>query len=240
MVLTAAFALGAPGLSHAQLVTSRDLTSGVKFPSEHIAAPDPASCPKPDATMTNGSKAEPASPHGLELVILSVSPRVLSIGKNFVTTLRLKNIGTEPVLVPALMDGDRALHANPENNQEEYEVADITLALKTGAGSVPVFLSSSGALFADPQDPASHISLAPGAWMEIKTPASVTCGMQHCVGGVDPDPHAALTAWWYQRTLGHTVKGCSENHSSTTIAEVYSAPFTIAVGTPVRAMNEFK
>lgn len=237
MAALAAYSLPA---AYAQLVASRDLTSGVKFPAEEVSAPDSMACPKVDATMTNGTNAAPVGSKGLELSILAVVPQRLAIGKNFVATLRLKNIGSAAILVPGLIDGPRAVRRSPANDEEEYEVADVTLALKTGRAGVPVFLTSSGALFADPQNPDTHVSLAAGAWMEIKTPASVTCGMQDCVGGVDPDPHAALTAWWYQRTLAHTVKGCSENHSSAAIAEVYSSAFKIAVGSPSQARNKSK
>src|SRR5947199_8587506 len=84
----------------AQLVASRDLTSGWRVPSEHIAVPE--TCDKPRSLMTNNdeAKADPTKNKDLELTIVETTPAKLEIGNDFNATVRLKNVGTTTVLVP--------------------------------------------------------------------------------------------------------------------------------------------
>jgi hypothetical protein len=71
-----------------------------------------------------------------------------------------------------------------------------------------------------------------GNWIDIKLHARVECGLENCVGNLQPDDKAALTAWWYQRVLTHRVSGCEETHGSYTVREVDSSPFTVVVKNP--------
>jgi hypothetical protein len=95
--------------------------------------------------------------------------------------------------------------------------------------SIPVFLSSGGALFADPEDHSSYLSLAPRNWLELKLNATVECGVDECPGEIRPDDQAVLTAWWYERVLIHRVSGCEETHGSLKVRELDSMPFTVVV-----------
>src|SRR5205823_11171192 len=110
-----------------------------------------------------------------------------------------------------------------------YEVGDVSFRLTTGQSRMPIFLRSGGALFANPDDKTSYVSLAPGNWLDLKLNAAVECGTAECLGEIQPDDRAALTAWWYQRVLTHKVSGCDENHGSFTVREVDSAPLNIVV-----------
>jgi hypothetical protein len=84
----------------------------------------------------------------------------------------------------------------------------------------------------DPDDKSSYLSLEPGNWLEIKLHARVECGLENCMGEIQPDNKAVLTAWWYQRVLTHRVSGCDETHGSFTVRELDSAPFTVTVKSP--------
>jgi hypothetical protein len=167
------------------------------------------------------------------VTIVATSPAKLEIGGDFDSTVRLKNVGTKPVLVPSATDGERVLHTSADRSEEKYEVGDISFRLMTGKRrGVPFYLDSTGALFANPDDKSSYISLPVGNWLDIKLHARVECGLEDCGGDLEPDDKAALTAWWYQRVLTHRVSGCEETHGSYAVREVDSAPFTVVVENP--------
>jgi hypothetical protein len=167
------------------------------------------------------------------LTIVDTSPAKLEIGNDFNASVRLKNIGTTAVLVPSAPDGEGVLRPSADGTEEKYEVGDISFRLTTGKQhGIPVYLNSAGALFADPDDKSSYLSLKPGTWLEIKLHARVECGMEDCMGDIQPDNKAVLTAWWYQRVLSHRVSGCDETHQSVKVRELDSAPFTIEVKSP--------
>ncbi|MGH9516985.1 MAG: hypothetical protein ACRD3P_15050 [Terriglobales bacterium] len=222
----------------AQLVASRDLTTGWRVPSEHIAIPE--TCDKPRASVIDGdqAKAGTVTAKNLELTIVDTSPAKLEIGNDFNATVRLKNIGTTPVLVPSVADGEQVLRSVANAHEEKYEVADISFRLTTGMPhSIPIYLNTAGALFANPDDKASYLALQPGKWLEIKLHARVECGMENCMGEIQPDSKATLSAWWYQRVLSHRVTGCEDTHGSFTVRELDSSPFTVEVTEPTPKMS---
>jgi hypothetical protein len=222
----------------AQMVASRDLTLGWRVPSEHIAVPQ--TCDKPRSSMIDGeqAKASTVKAKDLELTIVEISPAKLEIGNDFNASVRLKNIGTASVLVPSDSDGERVLRPSADATEEKYEVGDISFRLTTGKpNGIPTYLNSAGALFANPDDKASYVSLEPGKWLDIKLHARVECGMENCMGEIQPDNKAVLTAWWYQRVLSHKVTGCEETHGSFTVRELDSSPFTVEVTSPTPKMS---
>lgn len=222
----------------AQQVASRDLTSGWRIPSEHIAVPE--TCDKPRSSVIDGDRAKAGTTKAkdLELTIVETSPPKLEIGNDFNATVRLKNVATTPVLVPSIADGEQVLRSSSGATEEKYEVGDISFRLTTGKPrAIPIYLNSAGALFANPDDKASYLSLEPGKWLEIKLHARVECGMESCLGEIQPDSKAKLTAWWYQRVLSHRVTGCDESHGSLTVRELDSAPFTVEVTEPTPKMS---
>jgi hypothetical protein len=190
--------------------------------------------------MTNGdqAKADPAKTKDLELTIVETSPARLEIGNDFNATVRLKNVGTTTVMVPSIADGEKVLRSAADATEEKYEVGDISFRLTPAKPhGIPIYLNSAGALFANPDDKASYLALEPGKWLEIKLHARMECGMENCLGEIQPDSKAVLTAWWYQRVLSHKVNGCDETHGSLTVRELDSAPFTVEVTDPAPKMS---
>ena len=57
----------------AQLVASRDLTSGWRVPSEHIAIPE--TCDKPRSSVINGDQAKARTVHRINLLLVAESDR---------------------------------------------------------------------------------------------------------------------------------------------------------------------
>jgi hypothetical protein len=219
--------------AQAQMVAFRDLTAGWRVPPERIATPDEQTCPQLNSTLSNGEVPDPAkqsAADGLQLEIVSVSPQHLTVGRDFTATVRLKNTDTKDVLIPSVADGEKLTQVSGDAAEEKYEVGDISFRLATGKKrAVPIFLNSAGALFANPDDKNTYVSLAPGNWMDIKLKATVECGLQSCDATIHPDEHAALTAWWYQRVLTHRVQGCNENHGSLKVRTLDSPPLDVRV-----------
>ncbi len=222
----------------AQMTASRDLTSGWRVPSEHVSIPE--TCEKPRSSVIDGdqAKAGAAKAKDLELTIVGTTPAKLEIGNDFNASVRLKNVSTAAVLVPSIADGEQVVHSSANASEEKYEVGDISFRLATGKPhGIPIYLNSAGALFANPDDKASYVALEPGKWLEIKLHARVECGMENCMGEIQPDSKAVLTAWWYQRVLSHKVTGCEETHGSVTVRELDSSPFTVEVTGPTPKMS---
>jgi hypothetical protein len=236
------FLLAAPSLSFAQQTGYRDLTLSWRAPDDHIPSPSMTSCPSPKATISHGAVVNgvpiesrtPDPPDKVELTITEIVPGKLQIGQSFTATVRVKNMGSSTLKIPWQPDGEQATRASQDGTEEQYEVADVTFRLVTaGHKNSPTLLTSEGALFANPSDPMTYIEIAPNRWVDIKLSGTVECGLERCLGEIEPDDHAVLTAWWYQRLLTHRVKDCAEDHGSYEVRELNSQPFPVAIhGTP--------
>ena len=241
IIVSGALSLLMPA-SWGQLVASRDVTSGWSVPPEHVPGPPQDTCPKVNYSVSPADKTKKVSPvegERVELEIVQISPRQLTIGEEFTATVRLKNAGASTVLVPSTADGAKlsgnAGTGGNDPSEEKYEVADVSFRLATGKDHrTPIFLSSTGALFADPNDKSTYVTLAPGNWLEIKLKGVVECGAAKCLAALQADSNGVLTAWWYQRVLTHKVSGCDENHGSIDVREVDSAPFPVVVHNSVK------
>jgi hypothetical protein len=239
MSLTSLLAVCLVNFCPAQQVGSRDLTLSWQAPNDHLPSPLSAACPTVNSTISPGAQTqEPAAKaiddKALEFTIAEVDPPELHIGDDFTATVRLKNIGSAEILVPWQPDGERVVRVSPDGKEEMYEVADVTFRLKTGARHrAPMFLESAGALFAHPDDEASYVKLDPGRWVDVKLKGVLTCGLPECPDTAVPDEHAVMTAWWYQRILTHKVEGCSEDHGSSVVRQLDSAPRSVVVLAPV-------
>jgi hypothetical protein len=218
-----------PAALSAQMAAFRDLTLGWRVPSQHLSIPQ--SCNSPSYSISDGEEVPQAK--DLELTIVAVSPAKLEIGGDFDATVRLKNTAQAPILVPSNPDGERVVRTSGDGTEEKYEVGDVSFRLSTGKGhGLPVYLDSAGALFADPDDKSSYLSLAPGRWLEMKLHARVECGLSNCMGEIHPDNQATLNAWWYQRVLNHQINGCKESNGTVKVRELDSVPFTVVVEEP--------
>lgn len=226
-------AIGSAASCPAQQVGVRDLTTSWRAPDDHIPPPSPTTCPNVKRTISNGDHAQTSpSPQSdkLGLTITEIFPPKLRVGEDFTVLVRLKNIGPGKILIPWQPDGEQVAHVSADGTEEKYEVADVSFRLASGGKkSVAIPLQSEGALFAQPDDPAAYLAIAPGRWVDIKLKATVACGLDDCRSDVQADDHAVLTAWWYQRVLTHKVKDCNEDHGVHKIREVDSAPLPVVV-----------
>src|SRR5215469_18985094 len=76
--------------SWGQLVASRDVTSGWSVPPEHVPGPPQDACPKVNYSVSPADKTKKVSPaegERVELAIVQISPRQLTIGEEFTATV---------------------------------------------------------------------------------------------------------------------------------------------------------
>lgn len=214
----------------AQQAGTRDLTTAWRAPDDHVPAPSSASCENVHSTLSNGDQTQATSAEKIELAIADISPARLRVGEDFVATVRLKNVGTGKITIPWQPDGEQVTRVSSDGTEEKYEVADVSFRISaSGKKTLAIPLQTEGALFAQPGDPAAYLQIDPGQWVDIKLKATVACGLDDCRSDVQPDDHAVLTAWWYQRVLTHRVKNCTEDHGVTKVREVDSAPRIVVV-----------
>jgi hypothetical protein len=239
-VLLACFALAT--CAAAQMAGSRDLTAAWRAPRERVPAPRAEDCEHINSSITgpatDAANSRDSAGEGLALEIVGLAPVELQIGKDFIATVRLKNGGRKPVSIPWTMDGEQVERVSPDGGEEQYEVADISFRLESSHERLPIFLDSEGALFAQPENHESYLALEPGAWVELRVKASVNCGLENCLGTIQPDDRAVLSAWWYQRVLSHRVSGCEEKHGSHMVRQLDSAPFPVVVRAPREALRD--
>jgi hypothetical protein len=219
--------------AQAQMAAFLDLTQGSRVPSEHLSVSQ--TCEKPNSSIAEmpaqaGGESESKA---LQLTIVEILPAKLEIGNDFTATVRLKNTGDAALLLPEIPDGERVLRTSTDRTEEKYDVGDVSFRLLTGKHTgIPVILDSAGALFADPEDKSSYLTLAPGKWLDIRLHGRVECGLENCAADIHADDAGVLTAWWYERVLSHRVSGCNETHGSSKVREVDSAPFKVVVRNP--------
>lgn len=227
--------------SFAQSAGFKDLVATPSQPpQDHLARPGKDVCPLMNTGIAdNGAGPKPDSARtpdpGVELAIATVSPAVLHIGELFTAVLRVKNVGSDPVLLPWETNGESVTRTSAGGEQESYEAVDIALRLKSGTHQLaPVWLRTAGALFGHPELKSSYIALQPGQWVDIKLKGTVACSDEGLpCGKLVADKHGALTAWWYQRQLTHRIHGCDEDFGNSVVRELESKPFEVAVTRPV-------
>ena len=233
--------LGGVGL--AQQAGFKDLTSvQSRVPAEHVPGPPLGACPTVKTHVQNGALTPALGAEkqdAVEFTIDSVSP--LHIGGNFTATVRLKNIGTQPLLIPWETDGERVTRVSEDGQKESYQATDIALILKS-PGQRPAWLDASAVLFAHPEVKASYLEVPPGQWAEIKINGKLACGEEELpCGKIAPEKNATLTAWWYERELTHQVHDCNEDHGNFVIREMDAKPLPVTVSaTPAEKKSKEK
>ena len=217
-----------------QSAGTKDLTlDSPQPPSDHLPRPSTEACPQVNTGISDGSSGRTAKTvsSDLELSIPKVTPPVLHMGEVFTAIVRVKNVSTNEISLPWEANGESVARVGNGADQEEYEAVDIALRLKSGTNQkAPVWLNTSGALFAHPEVQSTYVVLKPSEWVDVKLRGKVECGHEGLpCGKIVPDKRATLSAWWYQRQLIHSIHGCDENYGNSVIRELESKPQQVAV-----------
>ena len=199
----------------AQLVATKDLTSSPAKPATPTEAPtttSPASGEQErDCFIDHRDGAVVREVREkIRLEIVSADPRLVYDKAPILVTVRLKNEGDQPVLVPW-----RTVHVEPvrigPNYETDYEQATIRVKLgtqeKRGQGT---HLKGGAVLEAVPDKYDQHIQLLPGQWVEVKFSAFVECLYDTDWGcpGFKADQRAQLVAHWDEWLFTQQGQGC--------------------------------
>jgi hypothetical protein len=144
-------------------------------------------------------------------------------------TVRLKNLNVyAPAEFPWEISPVVPIQTDPNDPAVKYEAATIWVWMATPKSSKGIAsLRGEVNFWAQPNNPAHHLKLRPGEWVDIKLSVGVICDSIHeevCTHYLNSDP-MHLSAWWYERELTHARKGCIVTDSAYTSREFESSPF---------------
>jgi len=165
----------------------------------------------------------------LRLEVVSADPRLIYDKAAMVVTVRLKNEGDQPVLVPW-----QTVHVQPSkvapNDETSYENATIRVTLRTqekrGGGA---FLKGGAVLEAVPDNYDQHVELLPGQWIELRFRALVECLYNTDWGcpAFKADQHGQLVAHWSEWLFTQKGDGCKAVTGAYTSRKLDSDPLEI-------------
>jgi hypothetical protein len=203
----------------AQLVATKDLTDTASVPT---AAPTSAELPsvtrRPDNTeeqdcvlgIRDGVIVQ-ETPEKVHFEIVSVDPRLVYDGTTMTITVRLKNIGNLPILVPWQTNHVEP-DTDPNSGDTSYESATILLTFGTLEDRRNYsYMKGEATLAAAPSNRAQHLELLSGQWADVKFKATLACASKEtwACKRFHADEHAQLTAHWWEWLFTHEEKGCS-------------------------------
>jgi hypothetical protein len=165
----------------------------------------------------------------LDLSIVNAQPERRDDQPRLTITVRLKNLNVYvPAEIPWEISPVVPVQADPHDPAVSYEAASMWIWMKLPKPSREIASLPGGVSFwAQPGNPAHHLKLHPGEWVDIKFSVGVICDSIHaqvCTHFLNGDA-VQLTAWWYERDLTHVRKGCVVTDNAYTSREFESSPF---------------
>ena len=203
----------------AQSVATKDLTEIAVVPSEQSSRSNTKS---QDPEVADSKQKDCAfgirdgvivreTPEKLQLDIVSAEPRLVYDKTAIMVTVRLKNVGDQPVLIPwetSQVESD----IDPKTGATNNESASIHLTF----GTLPdrknySYLKGEASLVAAPSRREQHIELLSGQWVDVKFKATLQCDSTEswACKSFHADEHAQLTAHWSEWLFTHEEDGCS-------------------------------
>ena len=202
----------------AQLVATKDLTDTGSVPTALPTLPEllsdtrtPDNPEKQDCFfgMAHGVIVRDV-PEKLHLEIVSADPRLVYDGTAMMITVRLKNVGDLPVLVP-WQTNQVEPDIDPKTGDTSYESATIHLTFGTLEDRQHyTYLKGEATLAAAPSNRAQHLELLAGQWVDLKFKAALECHSKEtwACKQFHADEHAQLTAHWWEWLFTREEKGC--------------------------------
>jgi hypothetical protein len=169
-------------------------------------------------------------PERVQLELVSVDPPLVYDGTTIIATVRLKNIGDQPILVPWTTPPVEP-DTDPKTGAKSWERATIHLTLGIREDRRrSSYLKGEANLTAAPSNRPQQVELLSGQWVDVKFEAAVECYSPEswACQPLPADGHAQLTAHWWESLSTHEEEGCSvwSGHYESRMAE--SAPFPIS------------
>ncbi|MBZ5548262.1 MAG: hypothetical protein LAO22_09990 [Acidobacteriia bacterium] len=237
LLLCVAWVLFASQCATAQLVATKDLTDTASVPT---APPTSAELPSTIGTPDNPEKQdcffEVANgvivrdvPEKLRLEIVGVDPRLVYDGTAMMITVRVKNIGDLPVLVP-WQTNQVEPDTDPKSGDTSYESATIHLTFGTLEDRKHcTYLKGEATLAAAPSNRAQHLELLSGQWADVKFKAAIQCASKEtwACKRFHADEHAQLTAHWWEWLFTREEKGCGGMRGAYKSRTLESSPLEV-------------
>jgi len=151
------------------------------------------------------------TPEKLQLNIVSSEPRLVYDQTPMTITVRLKNVGDQPVLVP-WETHQVEFDIDPETGDTSYESATIHLTFGNLEDRKDFsYLKGEATLVAAPSRREQHIELLSGQWVDVKFKATLECASKESWSckPFHADEHAQLAAHWWEWLFTYEEKGCS-------------------------------
>jgi hypothetical protein len=214
-----------------QLVATRDLTSSPLKPqskkgdASHAVGKD--DCQDFRVGIRDGI-AKKDIPDELRLDIISVEPKLFYDSSTIVVTVRLKNAGTQPFLVPWDTPPVKP-DTDPKTGIESQETARIGLKLAKDDHLKFRILKTESNLAATPSNRVQHVALRTGEWIDIKFKATIECSPEEswACHTLPPDGQTHLLADWSEELSTHDERGCNTWSGHYKLNRVVSPPFDI-------------
>jgi hypothetical protein len=218
LLLATAFSLACH--ASAQLVATKDLTKSAPTiaSTEETQPPSPPpgkqnadKCSDNYAIGTRDGAISKDVPEKVQLEIVNVDPNLVYDGTTIFVTVRLKNVGDQPIFVPWETPPVKP-DTDPKTGTASWESVYLSLTMDTREDRHrSSILKAEANLAATPSDRAQHIPLLPGRWVDVKFRATVECYSSES-WACQPLPsagHAQLTARWSEELSTHQEDGCS-------------------------------
>ena len=217
-----------------QQVASRDLTTFTRAPASvpqnPAAAAQEKNCPSGIIATIADGVIIPEKKENLKLTLVGVIPSPIQVAGDITATIRLENKGNSVVQVPWTKDEERIRDLPQEEKDKGYEFASISLELRTGSNrNLTSVLKAEAQLFAHPDEPWSHLEIAPGHWVEIKFKGSVQCKRKDFCNLLQKDDAGLLIASWDQWLFTTTYKDCEKTDGNYKERELKSNPQRVKV-----------
>jgi len=168
-------------------------------------------------------------PEKLQLEIVAVDPRLVYDGAAMVVTVRVKNIGDLPVLLP--WESNRVEpDIDAKSGDTSYESASIHLTFGTREDRKHyTYLKGEATLTAAPSNRVQHLELLSGQWADVKFKAAVECASKEtwACKQFQADEHAQVTAHWWEWLFTRQEKGCGGMRGAFKSRTLESSPLEV-------------
>jgi len=204
--------LGLPAPAQEHEVAIRDLrrpTVLLSSPTERqTAAPEkPNGCPKRGVGFADGfTMGKDRKPRQIQLDMVKIDDTNLILGREIAATVRLQNVGTDPIQIPWSTDF-RTTWKGQDPDHRKWEFGQFQMAL--GQGDKHYYdelITTSFPLYGSEFVPGSMLTVKPGEWITAQISFLVSVQRPQ-FESIETGP-ADLTLEWFQTVRRRDVEDC--------------------------------
>jgi hypothetical protein len=198
-------------IASAQEVGSKDLSSSAAPPCTAVTPQKERETPKGCDHMGVGfvdgwSLAKDKVPRKIKVELLDISTAILRENQELMATVKLRNAGSTPIVLPWSTDFRTSIDGQELDNRE-WEIGWFEWSLKTKGDRHDDLRGTSQQLYSSPVIPGSTITVQPGEW--IRAQVSFKVAVRDPRYESLPSGPAELTLEWRQTVRSRHTKGCA-------------------------------